>query len=197
MHKPYFAIGQIYHVYNRGVEKRTIFQNNGDYFRFIHDLFEFNDEQPVIPINSRFALAKPSTLKPAQLAQSLEVEPLKIKPLPRRKRKLLVEILAFCLMPNHFHLLLRQKAENGIPLFMQKLGTGYTMSFNKKYERVGPLFQGSFKAVAVDKDVYFSHLPFYIHANPVELVAPNWHKEGIKDMGKVKDFLEEIGRAHV
>ncbi len=72
-------------------------------------------------------------------------------------------------MPNHFHLLLKQKGGNGIVKFMHKLGTGYTMYFNKKYKRVGGLFQGRFKAVVVKDEPHFINLPFYIHANPIDL----------------------------
>lgn len=190
MQKPEWAAGQIYHVYNRGVEKRTIFQDNSDYFRFLHDLFEFNDEQNVLPSNVRLAMAKPSSASIAQLSKSLEIESPKVIPVARR-RKLLVEILAFCLMPNHFHFLLRPKTTDSVPLFMQKLGIGYTMYFNKKYERVGPLFQGSFKAIAIEKDIHFLHLPYYIHANPVDLVAPLWRENKVEDVDKIIDFLEQ------
>lgn len=89
------------------------------------------------------------------------------------ERKLLVDILAFCLMDNHFHLLLRQRKERGIVTFMQKLGTGYTNYFNKKYTRVGSLFQGRFKAVLLEKESHFLYLPFYIHANPLAVLAPS------------------------
>jgi putative transposase len=72
-------------------------------------------------------------------------------------------------MPNHFHLLLRQKKEKGISRFMQKVGTGYSMYFNKKHERVGGLFQGKFKAVHINEEAHFLHLPHYIHTNPLKL----------------------------
>ena len=154
MKKPQFVENEIYHIYNRGVEKRNIFTEDKDYFRFIHDLFEFNDENPVLNMTYYF---NPKTM---------EVEPQYLKK-ERKPRKLLVEILAFCLMPNHFHLLLRQTRKNGIIKFMQKLGTGYTMYFNKKNGRVGGLFQGRFKAVIVKDEEHFIHLPFYIHTNPI------------------------------
>jgi putative transposase len=72
-------------------------------------------------------------------------------------------------MPNHFHFLVRQKEKNGIVKFMQKLGTGYTMYFNQKQKRVGGLFQGRFKAINIDREVHFIHLPHYIHTNPLSL----------------------------
>ena len=158
MKKPQFLNDHIYHVYNRGVEKRDIFMDDHDRFQFIHDLFEFNDENLV-------------TNKKSVEVQPPQVEFSKIENQRRRKteRKKLTEILAFVLMPNHFHLLLRQKMDNGIPKFMQKLGTGYTMSFNKKYERVGSLFQGNYKAVLVEREEHLRYLPIYIHLNPMKI----------------------------
>lgn len=153
MKKPQFSEGQIYHVYNRGVEKRSIFLSDKDYRRFIHGLFEFNDEAPVL--NSGYSFVA---------GDELQLEPSK-----NRERKLLVDIMIFTLMSNHFHLLLKQRVKDGVVKFMQKLGTGYTMYFNKKYDRVGGLFQGSFKAVLVNKQAHFLHLPYYIHTNPLEL----------------------------
>lgn len=154
MKKPIFAEEQIYHIYNRGVEKRNIFLDDEDYLRFIHNLFEFNDEDPVLNVRYYF--------NPKMINVELEKE--------RKVRKILVDILLFTLMPNHFHLLLRQKRGNGIVKFMQKLGTGYTMYFNKKYDRVGGLFQGRFKAVLVNKETHFIYLPSYIHTNPLSLI---------------------------
>lgn len=157
MKKPQFVDNYIYHVYNRGVEKRKTFLDDEDRFRFIHDLFELNDEAPVKNVYYYFDF------------KSSEVQPHYVQE-ERKPRKLLVEILAFVLMPNHFHLLLRQKRKRGVVRFMQKLGTGYTMYFNQKYERVGSLFQGRFKAVLVNEQPHFTFLPFYIHANPLELI---------------------------
>ncbi len=103
---------------------------------------------------------------------------------------MLVDILAFCLMPNHFHLLIKQKVENGVVKFMQKLGTGYTMSFNEKYERSGSLFQGTYKAVLVEKDSHFIHLPYYIHSNPLDMKFPEWRNKEIKNYKEAMKFLE-------
>ncbi|MFH0969477.1 MAG: transposase [Patescibacteria group bacterium] len=155
MKKPQFIENQIYHVYNRGVEKRKTFMNNKDYFRFVHDMFEFNDRNPVA---NNFNYLKNQ--------KTIEVRPRYNRP----PRKLLVEILAFTLMPNHFHFIIKQCEKNGIIKFMQKLGTGYTMYFNKKYERVGSLFQGKFKAVLIEKEAHFIHLPSYIHLNSLDLI---------------------------
>ena len=171
-----FVNKEIYHVYNRSVEEKEIFVDDQDRFRFIHDLFEFNDEAPAV----NFYYKRP-------LIQSYEAKPRKIE---QQKRKLLVEILAFVVMPNHFHLLLRQIKENGISNFMHKLGTGYTMYFNQKYERAGSLFQGTYKAILVNQEAHFIHLPYYIHFNPLDLKFPEWRDREIKNYKQAMKFLE-------
>lgn len=176
MQRPIFANEEIYHIYNRGVEKRTIFSNEKDYVRFIHCLFEFNDQMPALNINYNLSKQK-----------YIEVG---LRYIEKKPRKLLVDILAFCLMPNHFHILLRQRYEKGITIFMRKLGTGYTNYFNKKYERVGALFQGIFKAVLVKDEVHFTHIPTYIHFNPLDIMAPEWRKGEIIDREKALEFLK-------
>ena len=168
-----FVNNEIYHIYNRGVEKRTVFLKEADYLRFIVDLYEFNDSAPAT--NSGYFLNR----------DSIEVR------LQYPKKEKLVEILAFCLMPNHYHLLLRQYVENGITNFMRKLGTGYTNFFNLKYERVGALFQGKFKAVLVEQEAHFIHLPHYIHLNPLELIIPEWKEGGVVNIEKAIKFLEQ------
>ena len=175
MKRPIFFNGGFYHVYNRGVEKRNIFLDEDDYFRFIHDLYEFNDQNPAPNLNYYLK------------DHSLEVGPPKIA--RKQKRKLLVEILVFCLMPNHFHLILKQLVDNGISLFMQKLG-GYVYYFNLKYERVGPLFQGKFKAIQIENENYLLHLSRYQHLNPAELIESDWKEGGMGDWKKVSHFLE-------
>ena len=108
--------------------------------------------------------------------------------LPPAKEERIVSILAYCLMPNHYHLLVREKKENGITSFMRKLGTGYTMYFNTKYERNGVLFQGKFKSVLVSEDSYSHYIPHYIHVNPLDLVM-NWREDEV-DYRKAKTFLD-------
>lgn len=166
MKRPRLVNNEIYHLYNRGVEKRKFFLEDKDYLRFTHNLFEFNDEELADNIYYR---------QPYEIGS--------------RKRKKLVEIMAFCLMPNHFHLLVRQKVDRGISKFMQKLSIGYSMYFNQKHERVGSLFQGKFKAVLVGEESHFIHLPFYIHLNPLDLIAPEWRIRQIKDYQKIIQFL--------
>ena len=109
----------------------------------------------------------------------------------KTERKPLVRIMADCLKPNHFHLLLEEIQENGISRFMQKLGIGYTKYFNKKYERVGPLFQGSFKAVEVKKDAQLAYLLVYINViNPGQELEPEL-KSSAQDPDEILRFVEQ------
>lgn len=165
-----FITNYFYHIYNRGVDGRRIFQEEKDYLRFIHCLHEFNDKSPALPYSQTFE--KNKILKRNGL------------------RDILVKILCFCLMPNHFHLILQQIINNGITKFMRKLGTGYTMYFNEKNARSGVLFQGKFKSILVETDEYLLHLSRYIHLNPVEMIEPNWKERGIQNWEEARNFLE-------
>jgi len=186
MQRPQFTSEEVYHIYNRGVEKRTTFLDKKDYLRFLHDLYEFNDIKPAPASNIRLNTRRPQTAGAEKIQSCLEVE----LPNIRGERKMLVDILAFCLMPNHFHLLVQQKEENGIARFMQKLGTGYTNYFNKKYERVGGLFQGRFKAVLIERDGHFLHISNYIHANPLEILMPSRENRGARNATQAIVHLE-------
>ena len=165
--KPTFANGEIYHVYNRGVEKRVIFTETANYIRMLHDLYELNDAN--YTFNS---------------GHYLEYHPNIVE--RNGPREPLVEILAFVLMPNHYHLMLRQIQENGVIKFMQKLGIGYAVYFNIKYDRVGPLFQGRFKAVHVTTNRYLQNLLGYIHTNPMDLTDD--HRDPMRVMGFLRRY---------
>lgn len=93
-------------------------------------------------------------------------------------------------MPNHFHLLVREKREGDISLFMKKLSTAYAMYFNKRYDRSGTLFEGRFKAKHVDTDEYLKYLFAYIHLNPVKLIDPKWKENGIQNRKEAKRSLK-------
>ncbi|MDP3991234.1 MAG: transposase [Candidatus Nealsonbacteria bacterium] len=106
-------------------------------------------------------------------------------------KKSLVRIMADCLMPNHFHLLIEEINNNGISRFMHKLGVGYTGYFNKKYERVGGLFQGAFKAVQITDELYLKYLLIYINIiNPGQLIEPELKEKGLKNLDKIMKFAE-------
>lgn len=102
----------------------------------------------------------------------------------------LVDICAYVLMPNHFHIIVREKEDGGISKLMQKLTTGYTMYFNKRNERSGALFQGKFKASHIENDRYFSYLISYVHLNPIKLFEPTWKESGIQDRVSAEKFLK-------
>ena len=165
-----FAPGEFYHLYNRGTEKRNIFTNKQDYERFLCLLYLCNGE--VAANINRQGRTFTDLLEPDQ-------------------GKKLVEITAYCLMSNHFHLLVREIQDGGISRFMQKITTGYTMYFNKKYERSGALFQGRFKATHASEDRYLKYLISYIHLNPVKLIEPGWKESGIANRKQAEMYLEK------
>jgi len=176
-----FANEEIYHVVVRAVNGTNLFRNNQDYLRMIHDLFEFNDTNPALSIfRTNYRSFKNNTTKQGFVVLTEK---------PKRKKNLLVEILAFCLMPNHVHLLLKQKQDDGISKFMQKFG-GYALYYNKKYTRKGHLFQDKFQAVRVKTDEQLQTVFVYIHTNPVAIIFPGWKENGIKDFKKAQNFIE-------
>ncbi|QQG42434.1 MAG: transposase [Candidatus Giovannonibacteria bacterium] len=144
MRKIRFATGEFYHIYNRGVDKRSVFLDSHDFERFLQSMREFNSQKP---IGSLFENSFRDKTK-----------------LGNRVAKL-VDVVSYCLNNNHYHLMLRQRIENGISGFMHRLGTGYTQSFNIKYKRSGSLFQGKFKALHIHSNEYFLHLSAYINLN--------------------------------
>lgn len=172
--KEIFTEDQIYHVCSRGVDKRDIFLDDKDYLRFIHNLYEFNDKN--LALNTYYR--SPYEATPHKVERTEPREPI-------------VAILAFTLMPNHYHLLLTQQQNKGVTMFMHKLGTGYAMYFNQKYERTGILFQGPFRAVRVEREAHMTHLPFYIHANPLDLKFPEWREQKMRNPEAAMKFLEE------
>ena len=102
-----------------------------------------------------------------------------------------MQIMADCLMPNHYHFLIKEIKENGISQFMHKFGIGYTKYFNKKYERVGSLFQGPFKAIPIENDIRLQYILIYINViNPGQLIEPELKEKGVIDIDKVMNFTE-------
>lgn len=176
--RPKLSNGGVYHIVMRGVEGKIIFPQKEDHFSFLHDLYEFNDEEAV----SWEFRAKRAENNATRTVLEVSKE--------KRQRKLLVEILAFCLMPNHFHLLLRQLRDEGISKFMRKMG-GYATYINKKYNRQGHLYQGRFKAVEVLNESQLRNTLVYIHTNPVSLIEENWKGAGSDNPKKALKFLKE------
>ena len=174
LRKDNFVTGEYYHIYNRGIDKRVIFKLKKDYERFMMLLYLANS-------HDSFRL---DNILNNQHRTSSEV-------LVFDRGKLLVSIGAWCLMTNHFHLLLRQEVDGGITKFMRKLGVGYSMFFNIKYQRTGALFGGLFKSklIGVD-DNYMRHLFGYIHINPLEIEFLNWEDQINNSSVNMKKFLE-------
>jgi putative transposase len=171
--RPQILPGEIYHIVIRAIEGMLLFKDKKDYLRMIHDLFEFNDEDPA-DWSHRQYYEKRSRRNWEEEKDS-------------KRRKLLVELLAFCLMPNHVHLLLKEIKEGGISKFMRKLGAGYGLYYNKRYNRQGHIFQGRYRIVHIKDDTQLQTVFVYIHTNPVSLIIPAWREKGIK-----KEQLKEI-----
>ena len=155
MRRANLAIGEYYHIYNRGVEKRAIFLDSSDYWRFMAALIGFQGDADLNPVNRFVRLVK-------QREFNAEI----FKEIAGKKY---TELNGFCLMPNHFHLMLHEIAEGGISKFMQRSLNSYTKYFNAKYDRSGHLFSGRFQSSHINRDEYLRYLSAYIHLNPNEI----------------------------
>ena len=168
---------EIYHVLNRGVDKRTIFMDTGDYARFVHDMYEFNDSKPTINSGRSF---DPADAMIGFVNQSSD-------------RTMIVDIHGWCLMKNHYHLLLSERVEGGLTLFIRKLNVGYANYFNERYKRSGALFQGRTKKIAIHSDAHFLHILHYIHLNPLDYVseAKSWRFGRVQNRPRARAQLEK------
>lgn len=144
--------GEIYHVFNRGVADQPMFTRKRDCEHFLQTLCFYRPNQPPVRLSKFNSLSR-------ELKLEIERQLSRMEPI--------VSIHAFCLMPNHFHLLLKQKREGGISSYLKKLTDSYTKFFNTKYKRNGPVFQGQFKAVHIGSEEQFVHISRYIHLNPI------------------------------
>lgn len=167
---------EYYHIYNRGNGKNVIFNSIDDYDHFCKLLFICNSEN-----NFKFRDS---------------IVDQKIDAWDFNRGEPLVEICAWVLMPNHFHIVLIshrsdlwREGYNPITEFMRKISTAYAMYFNKKYNRSGSLFEGKFKSKNVGKDNYFNYLFSYIHLNPVKLIQKDWKENGIKNKKEALSLL--------
>ncbi|KKT01207.1 MAG: Transposase [Candidatus Nomurabacteria bacterium GW2011_GWF2_43_8] len=172
--KDLFITGEYYHIYNRGIDKRIIFKLQRDYERFIMLLYLANSQES-------FRLDDIQNKSEKTFEKILILE----------KGTPIVSVGAWGLMTNHFHLLIKQEIEGGITKFMRKLGTGYSMFFNIKYQRKGALFGGPFKSRYIARDLHLKHLFGYIHLNPLDIKFSSWEKSiNKKHPNEWKDFLE-------
>ncbi len=147
---------ELYHVLNRGVDRRDIFLDSQDYARFVHDLYTFNDEAPAVNTHR-------SALAPGQMfdLRSRTFE-------NATTRSKIVDIHGWVLMRNHYHLLLSERVEGGLTQFLRKLNIGYAKYFNERYERSGTLFQGRTKKVLIGRQAQFLYILHYLHLNPLD-----------------------------
>lgn len=170
-----------YHCFNRGVDRRIVFQDEDDYERFLVLLYVSNDQDSNISISD------------------LELRYATLEKVLKRKRTRgapLIDIGAYALIPNHIHLIARPLLGAGLSRFMQKVFTGYTMYFNKKYARTGALFSGTYKSKHLNTDEYFKHALQYVLFNPIELFEPNW-KRGAGQLQRIERQLREYKYASV
>lgn len=140
-----FINGEFYHIYNRGLEKQDILTNQRDHSQFIKTIFYYQIQDP-----------KP---KFSSYRQS--------KTFPIDSSKKIVDIICYCLIPNHFHLLIKQLQDGGISEFMRRFTHSYTKYRNVRHNRQGPVFQGIFKAVHIESEEQLIHISRYIHLNPL------------------------------
>lgn len=152
MRKEPFVNDQYYHIYNRGVDKRRVFLDHSDYARFLLYMNLLNDKKSGM-------MATWKNLKETETRAKLS----KVSELSSGKP--LVEIICFCLNPNHFHFILKQSIDKGVGNFMHKISTGYTNYFNKKNNRSGSLFQGPFKSIRIKTNEKLLYLSAYVNCN--------------------------------
>lgn len=185
MRKFSFEVGEYYHIYNRGVDGRNIVLEEYDSERFMQSLREFNVVEPIGSIYE-------NSFKKIQLGNLVP------------KSGKLVDVVCYCLNPNHFHLLLKQNRGKGIEKFMHKVGLGYTNYINEKYSRSGSLFQGTFKAKHISTNDYLQYVSAYINLNDrvhqiegdvLKLVRSSW-KEYVENKKLICDkkiILDQFG----
>ena len=160
--KQSFAPEEFYHLYNRGTDKRKIFMDKHDYEYFLFLMYVCN------------------TIKSIELRNIGE---------NFDREETIVDIGVYCLMPNHFHILIHEKIDGGISKYMLKLMTSYSMYFNKKYKRTGKLYEGKFKSTHASDDNYFKYLYSYIHLNPAKLVDKNWKENKKKNIRTLLEYV--------
>ncbi|CAN5140088.1 hypothetical protein BH11PAT3_BH11PAT3_0170 [soil metagenome] len=161
-----FVPGEFYHIFNRGNSKQEIFHDNTDYHRFLKLLYTTNSDS------------------------NMTIRDFSKDVYDKQREDPLVAIGAYCLMPNHFHLLITPQAEDGVSRFMHKLGTAYSMYHNNKYGRSGGLFEGKFKSEYASDDRHLKYLFSYIHLNPLKLIDSKWKEKDFKGKTQLIQFLE-------
>lgn len=160
---------EIFHVLNRGVDKRKIVIDIKDRLRFMQGLYLYNDANLLDRNIRRFSKERTTS----------------------NNRKHLVYLHAFCLMKNHYHLLLSPVDDeiDNLSAFMRKLNMGYAKYFNEKYKRSGALWQGKYKRIHIVKDAHFQYIPYYIHLNPLDYTYPKWRTGKVENVDAALEKL--------
>jgi putative transposase len=172
---------ELYHCLNRGVDGRKIFLDEKDRVRFIHDLFEFNTTSPA---GSTYYLFENLDLRNPDFGEE------------KKATEKLVDIHGWCLMKNHYHLLLSERIEGGLSLFLRKLNVGYANYFNERHARQGTLFQGRTKKIPIIHDAHYLYILHYIHLNPLDYLkgAEEWRIRSKGKTGSLKGIFAYLGQ---
>lgn len=190
MRKEPFTIDNYVHVYNRGNRKAEIVRADTDKWRFLQTLRFFNDSHSSTHILRQLELSGLAVSDTARLNSFESVFEIGWPP-DWPEKDPLVKILSYCLMPNHFHLLLKEIRKDGISKFMQKLGIGYTNYFNLKYQEIGKVFQGGYKAKLVDEEMYLKYLCIYIQVINVLELFPGSLNAALKNFKDAMKFIDD------
>ena len=166
----YFGYMEIYHVLNRGVDKRKVVLDDSDRLRFVHSLFVFNDSKRLDENHRKSGVV-----------------------LSASDRKPLVRIHAWCLMDNHYHLLLSPVDDDlkNLSIFMKKLNMGYARYFNERHKRSGYLWQGKYKKIHIEQDAHFLYIPYYIHLNPLDFTLKEWRTGEVVDVNEALKIVTQ------
>lgn len=166
---------ELYHVLNHSIDGRKLFLDSQDYARFVHELYEFNDTRPADNLHRLFD-RKMKDLRGLSF---------------QREREKLVEIHGWCLMKDHYHLLISELIEGGLTKFMMKVNVGYAKYYNERYGRHGHLFQGKTKKILIRNDAHFLYILHYVHLNPLDYLtgADKWRE---RDKGSIRNIKEAI-----
>jgi len=173
---------ELWHALNHSIEGRDLFLDSQDYARFVHNLYEFNDTAPagnayrLFDVSDVMDIVNPSFKK-------------------KKTREMLVDIHGWVLMKDHYHLLLSERIENGISLFLRKLNVGYANYVNQRYERKGTLYRGRTKKILIEREAHFLYILHYLHLNPLDYLsgAEKWRlrsKSGILNVDEALEYLD-------
>ncbi len=165
---------ELYHILNRGVDKRTLFLDNKDRARFVHDMWEFNDVENAK--NVWYRAPQYSGLRDHYM-----------------EKDRIVDLHAWCLMGNHYHLLISERVDGGLTKFIRRLNVGYANYFNERYKRKGTLFQGRTKKILINTDAHFLHILSYLHSNPLDFSrdGKGWREKKLLNATSALQNLEK------